>query len=144
MTDREEIVVRTGLRPGSIVFGVVAGLLVALASYQWITDTERRERRASEEAAVLATRSYLSELVAANLEIVDPLAPERSVGKAYVYAWANGWEVSGFYRRGEADRWHAFLATLDSGNTLLSLKLRDTAPALKERARDESRLAIVD
>lgn len=135
---------RTGRRPGSIVFGVVAGLLIAIASYQWITDTERRERRASEEAAVLETRSHLAEMIPANLEIVDPLAPERSVGKAYIYAVGDGWEVSGFYRRGEADRWHAFLATLDSSNALLTLKLRDSAPALKMRAQDEPRLAIVE
>ncbi len=120
-------------RIGSIIFGLVAGLAVAVFAYLWITDPEPREARAREERVVAAARSALVAIVAAgDLEIVDPLAPNRKVGKVYVYAESPGWAVSGYYRRGEQDRWHPFLITLNQDLTLDRLKLRD--PALAGRA----------
>ena len=115
-------------RIGSIAFGLVAGLAVAIFAYLWITDPEPREARAQEERVVAAARSELTAIVAAGeLEIVDPLAPNRKVGKVYVYAEPPGWAVSGYYRRGEQDRWHPFLVTLGEDMSLDRLTVRDAA-----------------
>ena len=126
------------LRPGSIVFGVAVGLIVAFLSYQWITDTGNREQRVQQELAVNATRVLLREkLAAGELEIVDPLAPDRQVGKVYVYPAGEGWEVSGYYRRDERDEWHAYLALLGSDRSLRLLRVQDGAAALKQRAASD-------
>ena len=126
-------------RIGGLVFAFGVGLLVAFLSYRWITDPAPRMERQLQEAAVLAAREQLQEIAASGeLEVVDPLAPDRKVGKVYVYRAGDGWEVSGFYRRNEDDRWHAFLMTLDAGNANTHLKVRDTAFA--EAAAKDDRL----
>ena len=76
-----------------------------------------------------------------NLEIVDPLAPDRQVGKAYVYREGDGWEVSGFYRRADSDRWHPFLMSLDETHAVIKLRVRDST--LAERARTDPQLEVV-
>ena len=72
------------------------------------------------------------------IEFVDPLAPRRSVGKVYVYRLHSGWEISGFYRRDENDRWHAYLMGMDAELNLLSLKVRDSDPALLRRTATDA------
>ena len=73
-------------------------------------------------------RSHLgTALSLADLELVDPLLPDRKVGKAYVYRDGNGWQVSGFYRRDARDLWHPFLLTMDKNLVLEHLKISDAA-----------------
>ena len=119
-------------RVGRSLFALAVGLTVAVLSYQWITNPVPRERRQAEESAVLAARLALRELVGQeDLEIVDPLAPNRKVGKVYVYAEAPGWAVSGHYRRDEDGPWHAYLIYLTTELTPDSLKTDD--PAVEAR-----------
>ena len=119
-------------RLGRLVFAAVVGLLVAWFAFGWITDPVPREQRQAEEKAVLAARDVLRrEVGVGNLEIVDPLAPNRKVGKVYVYAEPPGWAVSGYYSRGEGDRWHPFLLQLDAGLALRSFKADDDALGTK-------------
>ena len=77
-----------------------------------------------------SARSHLGDSIADGLEIVDPLAPDRKVGKVYVYRDGEGWQVSGYYRRESADAWHPFLMSLDENHSMTSLKVQD--PALAE------------
>ncbi len=113
---------------GKLVFGLVVGVLVAVFSYRWITNVEPRDDRMQEESVVLASRALLEATLAIGaLQIVDPLAPDRVVGKAYVYPRENEWEVSGFYRRNEDDLWHPYLVTLNAELGLQHLKISDTA-----------------
>jgi len=123
-------------RIGRLVFGFAVGLLVAFLSYRWIADAgsraertaQARAERALQENVVLASRALLqTTLDIGELELVDPLAPDRVVGKAYVYPAGVGWEVSGFYRRDARDLWHPYLVTLDSSLQLEHLKISDTA-----------------
>lgn len=117
---------------GRSIFALGVGLLVAVLSYQWITNPEPREQRQAEESAVQASRQLLRDAVGdSELEIVDPLSPDRKVGKVYVYAEEPGWAVSGHYRRGEDDSWHAYLIYLSQDLELHSLKAED--PAIKIR-----------
>lgn len=122
-------------RIGPLVFALAVGLLAAFMSYRWILDAGPRAERASqaraerafEERVVLTSRALLeSTLAIGELELVDPLAPDRVVGKAYVYPAGQGWEVSGFYRRGARDLWHPYLVTLDATLQLAHLKISDT------------------
>ncbi len=76
------------------------------------------------------------------LELVDPLAPNRQIGKTYIWPDGAGWEISGFYRRGADDRWHPFLLGLDGTLRPVSLKLRDDDPALVARGATDPTLDV--
>jgi hypothetical protein len=128
-------------RIGRVLFALFVGLAVAFFSFNWITNPEPREERAREEQVVQISRSLLSSTVESDsLEIVDPLAPNRKVGKVYVFAEAPGWAVSGYYRRSDEDRWHPFLMRLTENFDLHQLKVQDEA--LAERAAVDSTLEI--
>ena len=126
-------------RMGSVVFGLGVGVMVAVLAYQWITAPDKGAQRAEEERVVVVSRSVLGEkLGIGELEFVDPVAPERKVGKVYIYPLAGGWEVSGFYRRGHADRWHAYLLTLSADLELTSMKVTHAHSRLAEIAESDS------
>ena len=130
-------------RIGRSLFAFSVGLVVAFLAFKWITNPAPRIERQQEEAAVLSARLGLEQALSLeNLEIVDPLAPDRKVGKAYVYRAADGWEVSGYYRRADSDRWHPFLISLDETHVVLRLKVRDGAFA--EQAQSDPRLEVVE
>ncbi|MDX1508686.1 MAG: hypothetical protein R3358_10440 [Woeseiaceae bacterium] len=129
-------------RLGSVVFGLVVGLAVAAWSYQWVTDPQKRAERELQENVVLQSRAHVASLLAIDgLEFVDPLAPDRSVGKVYIYPAAGGWEVSGYYRRDDSDAWHAYLISLDDAGSVTRLRVRDQAVAM--RAAADARLEVV-
>ena len=93
---------------------------------------------------MLKSRTLLRGIIASGrLEIVDPLAPDRKVGKVYVYPATAGWEISGYYRRGENDLWHPYLLRLDRGLALSHLKISDQDPALIERASNDALLEVM-
>jgi len=134
-----------------MVVAISVGVFLALFSYQKITDQEPGSARAQEEAAVLAARAILREFVAVQveIEIIDPLAPSRVIGKVYIYPAESGWELSGFYRRIGArsgaergDRWHPYLMSLDADLALLSLSVKDTDSQLDVAAASDPRISI--
>jgi len=130
-------------RIGRAIFAFAVGLLVAYFAFTWISDPAPRAERRLEESVVLEARLKLQQIVAvADLDLVDALATNRAIGKTYVYRAGDGWEVSGYYRRGEADRWHPFLMALDSQLAVTNLKVQDAA--LAERALSDSRIEILD
>ena len=132
-------------RVGRISFALLVGLIVAFSSYRWITDPGGREERALQVTVVEASRSRLrSETGLESIEIVDTLAPNRVVGKAYVFPEGEGWSVSGFYRRDDNDRWHPYLMSLTVDLTLVSLKVQDRDPELARRANSSPVLEVVD
>ena len=131
-------------RPGGIIFAIVVGLVVAVLSYRWITDPQAREARQLEVRVVTHSRSILEEIIESGpLEIVDPVAPDRKVGKVYIYPAATGWEISGYYRRNETDLWHPYLMRLDSELALSHLKISDQDPALIERGTGDPLLEVM-
>ena len=110
-------------RIGRAVFASLVGLAVAWFAFQWITNPVPRAQRQAEEAAVLASRTLIAEEVGATgLELVDPLAPNRKVGKVYVYAESPGWAVSGYYRHGEEAPWRPYLVRMTEDLALHSTK----------------------
>ena len=125
------------------MFVLIVAVAVGFLSYRWITDPEPRAERALQESAVMAAReAIMSAVVADSIEIVDPLATNRKVGKAYIYPNDDkgdngGWVVSGFYRRDENDRWHPFLMTLNADLLVEHLKVRDNNQELLERAEND-------
>ncbi len=131
-------------RVGSIVFGLAAGLVVAAWSYQWLVSPEKLRERSEQERIVTLARAHLAaKLGVDDPEIVDPLAPQRKVGKVYVFRTADGWEVSGFYRRRGEDRWHAFLMSIAADDSLRLLKIKDRNDGLAVRSLDDPALEVV-
>ena len=130
-------------RIGRAVFAIGVGLVVASLSYQWITNPQGREARALQVNVVETARVVLKAVIgSASLEIVDPVSPNRKVGKVYVYPEGGAWSVSGFYRRRDDDRWHPFLMSLDAELELVSLKVQDSDAELLERAGTDSSLEV--
>ena len=129
-------------RTGRIVFSLGIGLIVAIFAYRWIMDTAPRAERQLQEMVVASSRDMLEETLGlGRLEIVDALASDRKVGKAYIYRTADGWELSGYYRRHENDLWHPYLMTLNSSEAMTHLKISD--PDLLDRATDDPALEIL-
>ena len=128
----------------SLVLAFAIGAALALYSFERISDPEPARQRAREEAVVLAAREFLISHVpaAAEIEIVDPLATNRVAGKVYVYPTSDGWEVSGYYRRAEGERWHPFLMVLDSNVGLVSLSVRDKDAATIEAAAANPQFSV--
>jgi hypothetical protein len=130
-------------RIGRIVFALAIGILVATMSYQWISSPAGREARAREISVVESSRQHLAAYVNADtLEIVDPVSPNRKVGKVYIYPDDQGWAVSGYYRRAVGDSWHPYLMTLAPDRSLVRLKIKDGSVDLAEQAATDPRLEI--
>tara|TARA_R110002096_G_scaffold22547_6_gene72278 strand:- start:12162 stop:12569 length:408 start_codon:yes stop_codon:yes gene_type:complete len=131
-------------RVGRVIFAVAVGLIVATLSYRWITNPAGRIERELQVQVVEASRDRLRGVVAGHgLEIVDSLAPNRKVGKAYIYPEGNDWTVSGYYRRGDDDQWHPYLMTLDAELALIALKIQDNDPGLVRQAASDPRIEMV-
>ena len=125
-----------------LIFAIGIGIVVAVFAYRWIIDPAPRAERVMQQSAVAAARNLLEQtLEIGTLEVVDPLEPDRKIGKTYVFPAARGWEVSGFYRRDDNDLWHPYLMTLDDSLQLTHLKVSD--PALFDRVNDKPLLEIL-
>ena len=127
-----------------LVVAFAIGIFLALYSFERISDPEPALQRAREESAVMSAREILETYVAGGqqLEIVDPLATDRSVGKSYIYPTDGGWEVSGHYRRYGSDRWHPFLMTLDTNVELVALSVRDDDERIAVTAADDPKFSV--
>lgn len=124
MHDDESVINHKVIRP---LVALAIGMALALYAYQRVSDPEPALQRAREEAVVLTARDILQSYVSPgnDIEIVDPVSPNRKIGKDYIYPTEEGWEVSGYYRRDENDRWHPYLMTLNGLSGLESLAVQD-------------------
>lgn len=77
------------------------------------------------------------------LQLVDPLSPDRKVGKVYIWPIGGGWEVSGHYRRGDRDVWHPYLMKLDSASQLVSLAVKDDNDRLIGMSANDPKFSAV-
>jgi len=127
-----------------LVFALAVGIALALYSFERISDPEPARQREREEAVVVSAREILRSYVPAEEEIriADPLARNRDAGKAYIYPIDDGWEVSGHYRRNDADYWHPFLMVLDADVALVSLSVRDRDAKIIAAAAADSRFSV--
>ncbi len=127
-----------------LVFAFGVGLLVWYASYQWVTNQDRANRRAIEEGVVRESRLILEDYVdgRSDLEISDALNRVREAGKVYIYPADGGWELSGQYRRIGEKRWHPYLMSLDGASSLVSLSVEDEDPALAARAVGDPKFSV--
>jgi hypothetical protein len=73
-----------------VAFGL--GFAQAQFAFHLATNARSPETRAREEAMVHLARDNLTRHVASDgpLEIVDPLAPNRAIGKVYIYPSNDG------------------------------------------------------
>ena len=129
-------------RVGGTIFALAVGISIALFSYRWITDPQPRAERVAQERVVLSSRELLTSKVGVSvIEIVDPLSPNRKVGKVYVYREELNWAISGYYRRDENDRWHPYLMTMNADLDLIVLKTSDDL--LVERAATDPNMTVL-
>jgi hypothetical protein len=110
------------------IVAIAVGVIVSLLVFERVTDPEPTLQKVIEEAVVMEARLLLLSYVlpGGELQLVDPLAPDRKVGKTYIWPVESGWEVSGFYRRDQQDRWHPFLMNLDASSQLTLLAVQDS------------------
>ncbi len=126
-----------------VVVALAIGIVLALYGYDRVTDPLPRQQRVQEEAVVVQARDILNDIVAPNsaLQFVDPLQPDRKIGKVYIYPTDDGWEVSGHYRRGEQDPWHPWLMSMDTSMQLQKLSVRDKDSQLVALAAENPRFS---
>jgi hypothetical protein len=126
-----------------VAWGV--GIALAAFAYRLVTDPQPARQRAAEIGIVLDAREILSSYVlpGGELQLVDPIAPDRKVGKVYIMPDGGNWEVSGFYRRNESDRWHPYLMRLEGDSELLSLAVRDSNERLIGMSAQDERFSAV-
>lgn len=131
MHDDEAMINHKVIRP---IFALSIGLVVSLYVYQYVSDRQPILQRAKEESVVISSREILHNYVSPrnNIEIVDPVSPNRSVGKVYIYPTDDGWEVSGYYRRNQNGLWHPYLMLLNGDSGLILLTVQDTNDNLIE------------
>lgn len=128
---------------GSLIFGILVGLAVAIFAYRWVSEPPDRSARVREEQVVLQAREILRErLRLGESKIVDPLQPDRKIGKVYVYPVEDGWEVSGYYRREKGSPWYPWLMRLDNDEQLVTLKLDGNDPAIEPVAESDPVIEI--
>jgi len=129
--DDEAMINHKVIRP---IFALIIGLVMSLYVYQYVSDRQPILQRAKEESVVISSREILHNYVSPrnNIEIVDPVSPNRSVGKVYIYPTDDGWEVSGYYRRNQNDLWHPYLMLLNGDAGLILLTVQDTNDKLIE------------
>jgi len=121
-----------------LVVAFSVGLIVSYGSFQWLTDTDRPVRRATEESVVNASRIILLDYIdSENLTISDPLDRVREAGKVYVFPTEDGWELSGHYQRQGEKTWHDFLMKLDADLNLISFAVNDDDPRLSTLAAND-------
>ncbi len=135
------------MQPHRIIRPVIAysvGIVLALYVFERISDPEPALQRTREEAVVISAREILKSYVPVDgeIDIVDPLAPNRVAGKVYIYPTDDGWEVSGYYRRNESDRWHPFLISLNAKIDLVSLSVRDADENLGAAASVDPKFSV--
>jgi len=131
-------------RLGGYVFAFLVGVAITAYLYRWLPNPRLAEERQMQEDAVQVSRRLLEEIVASGpLDIVDPLAPNRKIGKVYIYPFGDGWQVSGYYRRNDRDLWHPYLMNLDGTLEMSRLKLSDRDAALLRRAASDARLEVL-
>ena len=126
-----------------VAFGF--GLAIAVYAYVRVSDPEPSMQRAREEKVVTNARAALKDNLKLpdDLQVVDPLAPDRKVGKVYVYPANDGWEVSGYYRRSQTDIWHPWLMKLDARTRLVSLSVKDADAGIAAAAESDARITAV-
>ena len=109
------------------IVALSVGLVLSLYVYQCVSDQQPALQRVKEESVAMSARDILQNYVSPRnyIEIVDPVSPNRSVGKVYIYPTKDGWEVSGHYRRNQNDRWHPYLMVLNDDAELTSLTVQD-------------------
>lgn len=121
------------------------GVVLALYTYQCVTDPEPGLQRVREEGIVMVARDILQSYVSPGnaIEIVDAVSPASQVGKVYIYPTDEGWELSGHYRRDENDRWHPYLMALNGEAGLVSLAVRDGNDRLIGMSAQDPRFSAV-
>ncbi len=136
------MIVHKVIRP---VVALAVGLVLALYAYQRVTDPEPALQKVREEGIVMLARDILQSYVSPGnaIEIVDPVSPARKVGKVYIYPTDDGWELSGYYRRDENDRWHPYLMTLNEEAGLESLAVQDGNDRLIGMSAQDPRFSAV-
>ena len=94
-------------RKGRLIFAVVVGVAFAVLSYRWASDPVPKMERERQERAVVESRRLLADTLSiSDFELVDPLTPNRKVGKVYIYPIAAVyWGVKGDF----VDFWDAML-----------------------------------
>lgn len=126
-----------------VVVALAIGIVLALYGYDRVTDPFPHQQRVQEEEVVVQARDILKNIVAPNsaLQFVDPMRPDRKIGKVYIYPTDDGWEVSGHYRRGEQDPWHPWLMSVNASMQLQNLSVRDKDPQLVALAAENPRFS---
>ena len=127
-----------------VIFALITGFGLSWLVYQSSVQPPYETQRQTEEviinkANVLLIKSLNLPL---GLEVIDPIKPDKDVGKTYISPNGREWQVSGYYRRNELDEWHPWLINLDENHKLIRLSVQDDIHLFSEEILENSLITI--
>ena len=127
-----------------VIFALITGFGLSWLVYQSSVQLPYEVQRQTEEeiinkANVLLIKSLNLPL---GLEVIDPIKPDKDVGKTYISPNEREWQVSGYYRRNELDEWHPWLINLDENHKLIRLSVQDDIHLFSEEILENSLITI--
>jgi hypothetical protein len=128
-----------------IIFSI---LFIAVLTYTYrnVYEPISANQRDDEIQIIHITRSIIKNYIdiSPDIEIIDPLNPNRKIGKSYIFPSDNGWEISGYYKKTDYDNWHPWLISLNSVNELVSIAVKDDNPRINKKSIEDPFLLIVE
>tara|TARA_B100001105_G_scaffold50458_1_gene38034 strand:+ start:208 stop:618 length:411 start_codon:yes stop_codon:yes gene_type:complete len=129
-----------------IIIFLILFIAALTYTYRNVYEPISVNQRGGEIQIIHITRSIIKSYIdiSSDIKIIDPLNPNRKIGKSYIFPSDNGWEISGYYKKTDRDNWHPWLISLNSTNELVSIAVKDDSPRIKKKSIEDPFLSIVE
>ena len=129
-----------------IIIFLILFIAALTYTYRNVYEPISVNQRGDEIQIIHITRSIIKSYIdiSPDIEIIDPLNPNRKIGKSYIFPSDNGWEISGYYKKTDYDNWHPWLISLNSVNELVSITVKDDNLRINKKSIEDPFLLIVE
>ena len=129
-----------------IIIFLILFIAALIYTYKNVYEPISVNQRGDEIQIIHITRSIIKSYIdiSPDIEIIDPLNPNRKIGKSYIFPSDNGWEISGYYKKTDYDNWHPWLISLNSVNELVSITVKDDNLRINKKSIEDPFLLIVE
>ena len=129
-----------------IIIFLILFIAAITYTYRKVYEPISVNQREDEIQIIHITRSIIKSYIdiSSDIEIIDPLNPNRKIGKSYIFPSDNGWEISGYYKKSGHDNWHPWLISLNSANELVSIAVKDDDSGINKKSIEDPFLLIVE
>lgn len=128
-----------------IIFALTIGFALSWTVYQSTVKPPYQAQRQLEEKIIKKANILLIESLQlpVGIEVIDPINPDKDVGKTYISPENEKWQISGYYRRSEMDDWHPWLMNLDQDLLFIELSVQDSPYLFSEEILSNKSISIL-